>query len=311
MTPEGMETLGIQAVESENRLEILPASCSIGALASKVATQLRLRKVAGEDEVTSTLGEMNAALRDHNARFQKDLEEARAIQENLLPKELPKDKRFSIGVSYQPLEQVGGDSYFIEHVKETDELHMHLADVSGHGLPAAFLASMGKLAMVAADHVPPDALLKRMNDLMLPQLPPGRFVTAGHVVYNAATGDLLWARGGHGPALIRRHDTKEVVQLYGDGFPIGFIAGGDYELVRAKLNPGDALVLFTDGLTEAQNLAADQFGIDRLAQTFSEVDGDVSAQHMVSYIIDSFSAFLEGRLLKDDVTLVLLKRSIA
>jgi serine phosphatase RsbU (regulator of sigma subunit) len=310
MTPEGMQSLGISVPDSEKRLEVLPASCSIGALASKVATQLRLRKVAGEDEVTSTLGEMNAALRDHNARFQKDLEEARAIQQNLLPKELPDDKRCSLGVSYQPLEQVGGDSYYIEHIKETDELHMHLADVSGHGLPAAFLASMGKLAMVAAEHVKPDALLQRMNELMLPQLPPGRFVTAGHVVYNVATGDLLWARGGHGPALIRRHDTKEVVELYGDGFPIGFVADGDYELIQAKLNPGDAVVLFTDGLTEAQNLAADQFGIERLAQTFSDVNGDATAQQMVSHIIDSFSAFLEGRLLKDDVTLVLLKRAV-
>ena len=310
LTPAGMNELSLDFATPENRLEVVPASCSIGALVSKVATQLRLRKHAGEDELNSTLGEMNAALLDHNARFQKDLEEARAIQQNLLPKKLPQDPRFSIGVSYQPLEQVGGDSYFIEHLADTDDVHIHLADVSWHGLPAAFLASMGKLAMVAADYVQPHMLLKRMNDLMLPQLPPGRFVTAGHAVFNATTGDLWWARGGHGPALIRRHDTKEVVQLFGDGFPIGFIADGEYELIHDTLNPGYAVLFFTDGLTEAQNLAMDQFGIDRLAHTFSTADDNASAQQMVSYIIDSFSVFLEGRLLKDDVTLLLLKRDV-
>jgi serine phosphatase RsbU (regulator of sigma subunit) len=119
---------------SVDKLEIVPPTFSVGTLASRVATLLRLRKNVGGEEGQGTLAEMNAALRDHNARFQKDLEEARSIQESLLPQKLPKDHRFGIAVSYHPLEHVGGDWYFAEHDPKTDELQLHIADVSGRSV---------------------------------------------------------------------------------------------------------------------------------------------------------------------------------
>jgi serine phosphatase RsbU (regulator of sigma subunit) len=291
-----------------DRLELIPSSFSVGTLASRIATQLRLRKNAGKDDVLGSLAEMNAALRDHNARFQKDLEEARAIQQSLLPQKLPKDPRFQISVSYHPLEQVGGDWYFVHQHKESGELELHIADVSGHGLPAAFLASMAKLAMVAAESKRPDHLLAKMNYFLQPQLPIGRFVTTGHVLYNPETGDLQWARAGHGPALLRRAATGKVSQLFGDGFPIGFVEGAQYELVRDRLDPGDALILYTDGLTEAQNRDMEQFGLERLSEAFSQLSASLTAAEMITEIIDLFALFLDDRLLKDDVTLLLLKR---
>jgi serine phosphatase RsbU (regulator of sigma subunit) len=295
---------------SLDKLELVPPSFTVGSLASRIATQLRLRKKAGDEEGQGTLAEMNAALRDHNARFQKDLEEARQIQQSLLPQSLPKDPRFQIAVSYHPLEQVGGDWYFVDFQQEREELQLHIADVSGHGLPAAFLASMAKLAMVAADRTRPDEILERINHLLSPQLPSGRFMTIGHALYRPDTGKLSWARAGHGPALLRRADTAEVVQLYGDGFPIGFLADSQYELIEHQLEPGDFVVLFTDGLTEAQNRAMEQFGIERLCEAMAQLPTNLRAGEMVGRIIDAFSDFLEDRLLKDDVTLVLLKREV-
>lgn len=295
---------------SVDRLELVPASYSVGTLASRVATLLRMRKNVGGEEGQGTLAEMNAALRDHNSRFQKDLEEARAIQQSLLPQKLPKDHRFGIAVSYHPLEQVGGDWYFVEHEKERDELQLHIADVSGHGLPAAFLASMAKLAMVAAERTQPDELLERINYFLLPQLPSGRFMTIGHALYKPDTGEIKWARAGHGPALVRRSASSEVIQLYGDGFPIGFLPDAQYQTIEAQLEPGDFMVLFTDGLTEAQNPAMEQFGLERLCAVMSELSPTLKAGEMVGRIIDAFSDFLEERLLKDDVTLVLLKREV-
>jgi serine phosphatase RsbU (regulator of sigma subunit) len=293
---------------SVDKLEIVPPTFSVGTLASRVATLLRLRKNVGGEEGQGTLAEMNAALRDHNARFQKDLEEARSIQESLLPQKLPKDHRFGIAVSYHPLEHVGGDWYFAEHDPKTDELQLHIADVSGHGLPAAFLASMAKLAMVASERTQPQEILQRMNYFLLPQLPSGRFMTIGHALYQPATGQLKWARAGHGPALVRRAASSQVIQLFGDGFPIGFLPGATYELVEAHLEPGDFMVLYTDGMTEAQNPSMEQFGLERLCSVISELPTNLKAGEMVGRIIDAFSDFLEERLLKDDVTLVLLKR---
>jgi serine phosphatase RsbU (regulator of sigma subunit) len=293
-----------------DRLELIPSSFSVGTLASRIATQLRLRKNAGKDDALGSLAEMNAALRDHNARFQKDLEEARAIQQSLLPQKLPRDPRFQISVSYHPLEQVGGDWYFVDQHRDTGELELHIADVSGHGLPAAFLASMAKLAMIAAEQRRPDHLLAKMNHYLQPQLPLGRFVTTGHVLYNPDSGDLQWARAGHGPALLRRAATGKVSQLFGDGFPIGFVEGSQYELVRDRLDPGDALILYTDGLTEAQNRDMEQFGLERLSEAFSQLSASLSAAQMITEIIELFALFLDDRLLKDDVTLLLLKREL-
>lgn len=300
---------GEELVQFE-RVEIVPASSSVGMLASRVATQLRLRKTAGADAAQSSLAEMNLALRDYNTRMKKDLEEAREIQRSLLPQKLPCDPRFQLAVSYHPLEEVGGDWYSVDLTHDRSALELHIADVSGHGLPAAFLASMAKLAMVAAQGLEPDKLLEKMSSYLQPQLPRGRFITVGHILYKPDTGEALWARAGHGPALVRRQATGRVEQLYGEGFPIGFVSGEPYELVRDQLQPGDLLILYTDGLTEAQNRSMEQFSLERLCAVISQIPEGLPAGKMVEHIIDALADFLDERLLKDDVTLVLLKREL-
>jgi len=289
------------------RVEVVPAPLSVGALASRIATQLRLRKEAGLSNERSSLAEINAALRDHNTRFQKDLEEARAIQQGLLPKQLPSDPRFQIAVSYQPLEQVGGDWYYVDF-PESKRLRLHIADVSGHGLAAAFIGSMAKLAMVAAERERPDELLSVMNGFLAPQLPSGRFMTMGTCFYDPATGRTEWARAGHGPALVLKSSSREVIQLLGSGFPLGFVAEASYELVEYTLEPGDALLLYTDGVTEAQNRDMEQFGVERLSAALASAPTGSGSGDVLRSIVDTFSSFLGGRLLKDDVTLLLLQR---
>jgi len=305
ITPERQRTL--EAFDAFEKVEVVPAPLSVGALASRIATQLRLRKAAGLSNERSSLAEINAALRDHNTRFQKDLEEARAIQQGLLPKELPSDERFQIAVSYQPLEQVGGDWYFADF-PERKQLRLHIADVSGHGLPAAFIGSMAKLAMVAAERERPDELLAAMNRFLAPQLPSGRFMTMGTCLYEPETGRVRWSRAGHGPALVLHRASNAITQLLGNGFPLGFVADASYELIEHTLEPGDALLLYTDGVTEAQNRDMQQFGVERLSAALSGSPIEGSSAEVMRSIVDTFTTFLEGRLLKDDVTLMLLRR---
>ncbi|MFN4895339.1 MAG: PP2C family protein-serine/threonine phosphatase [Pseudomonadota bacterium] len=306
VSPDSADT--IDQLAKFDRVELLPSTSSVGVLASRIATVLRLRKTAGADDMQGSLAEMNLALRDFNARMKKDLEEAREIQRSLMPQKLPRDPRFQLAVSYHPLEEVGGDWYSVELNEAATELQLHIADVSGHGLPAAFLASMAKLAMVAAEGLEPDKLLEKMSSYLHPQLPKGRFITTGHALYRPDSGEVLWARAGHGPALVRRKATGRVEQLYGEGFPIGFVSGEPYELVRDYLHPGDLLVVYTDGLTEAQNRAMEQFSLERLCQVIADIPDGLSAGKMVEWIIDALARFLDERLLKDDVTLLLLKR---
>ncbi len=199
----GAKPQEIEALQKAHceRIEFLDLPYSIGKVMSRVATQVRLRKMAGNDDRGASLGEVVAAQRDITARITKEINEARGIQEGLLPKDLPSDPRYEIAATYQPLEEVGGDWYYA--VKEkSGRLSVQIADVTGHGLSAAFIGSMTKLAFSAAGKELPQERLAEMNRLMSPQLPEGRFVTIASYLYDPATGLLTLARAGHPPGLV-------------------------------------------------------------------------------------------------------------
>jgi sigma-B regulation protein RsbU (phosphoserine phosphatase) len=295
--------------DSSHAVEVVQTPFSVGALASRIALTLRLRKLAGSDDRKSSLAEINASLRDHNSKFKKELEEARAIQESLLPRALPRDPRIELAVSYQPLDEVGGDWYFAS-TTSTGLIGLQIADVSGHGLSAAFIGSMAKLAMTAAARDEPSGLLAEMNRLLAPQIPAGRFVTMGSCLYDPATGKVQWARAGHPPALLLKRATQEVVTLVGEGFAVGFFEDSSYSLLEDRLEVGDALLMFTDGITEAQDLSGDAFGVQRLSAALASTTENQSCSDMLNDILDDFDAFRGERLIRDDVTVLLLKRTL-
>lgn len=282
--------------------------CSPGKLATRVATALRLRKLAGSANDQASLAEMNAALRDLTKRLAHEREEARGIQEGLLPAELPQDPRCEIACTYLPLEEVGGDWYFVQKGKD-GRISVQIADVTGHGLAAAFICSMTKLALFAADVREPELLLEKMNSLMAPQLPAGRFVTMGSVIYDPETGKLRSARAGHPPTLVLHRKTDQVERLMGDGFALGFFEEGTYTATETTLEVGDLALLYTDGVSEAQNRGFDTFGLDRLAAALRASPPEAKTSEVISAVIDAFDEFRDGRLLKDDVTIVALRRT--
>lgn len=293
-----------------DRVEVLPRPYSIGTVVSRIATQLRLRKLAGMDSSAASLAEINATLRDLNERFERELAEAKAIQHSLLPESIPQDDRYEIAVSYQPLEAVGGDWYYCEK-QSNGTLTAQIADVTGHGLSAAFIGSMTKLAMSAAasnDH-DPGKLLREMNRLMAPQLPGGRFVTIGAMSYEPDSGRLTYARAGHPAALHLARGRGSVTALAPDGFAVGFFNDSDYVTQTVELAPGDLAVLYTDGISEAQNRSKQQYGQQRLGDVLTVIASGTGAAESMTAILQDFEAFCDGRLLKDDVTLFVLRRN--
>jgi sigma-B regulation protein RsbU (phosphoserine phosphatase) len=303
----GEDQPDVEEVKALDKIEIVSSPSSIGTVASRIATQLRLRKFAGQDDLKGSLAEVNAALRDYNLRFKKELQEAREIQEGLLPKALPKAPGMQLAVSYKPLDEVGGDWYFAD-IDAQGRVSLQIADVTGHGLSAAFIASMVKLASVAAPGGNPAQLLEGMNSLLSQQMPSGRFVTMASCLYEPTTGKLQWARAGHPPALVKRAATGVVEQLVGDGFPIGFMESAEYSLIECELMPGDSLLMFTDGLSEARSRSGDTFGLERLTSVLHEVSPQAGPVAILTAILDAWDIFREERLVKDDVTLLLLRR---
>lgn len=292
------------------KLEICDGPISVGRLATKIATNLRLRKTAGKDAFKASLAEKNAMLRDLNAHFQRELEEARAIHASLLPDALPKNPAVDMAVWYQPLEGVGGDWYYVDET-DSGQILVQVADVTGHGLSAAFICSMTKLAYMGAGRAQPGELLGEMNRLMAPVMPEGRFVTACSYLFDPKDGAVIFGRAGHLPGLLIRNATGEVEELLGDGFAVGFFDLADYTEVTSSMDVGDTLVVMTDGITEAQNRDFTMYESERLVEIVKKSPPEVSAEEILAAVKEDFDLFRDGRILKDDVTLLILRRRAA
>ncbi len=297
-----------QAKSNIERIEFVEQPYSVGAVVSKIAVQLRLRKIAGADSHNARLGDMNAALRDLNDKFARQIQEAQQIQDTLLPTSLPVDDRFELAAAYQPLDGVGGDWYDVQQLAN-GKVSVQIADVTGHGLSAAFICAMTKLARSAAtDKESPDKLLEKMNALMSPVLPEGRFVTGCSYLFDPQTGVVKFARAGHPPALLLKRAEGKVLQLKAPGLALGFLDDAEYALEEYEMLPDDLLLIYTDGIPEAQNMDSIMYNTDRMEKLMLNSAPASSAAEVLQKIFADFESWRGGRILKDDVTTIMLKR---
>jgi sigma-B regulation protein RsbU (phosphoserine phosphatase) len=253
------------------------------------------------------IADLNAALRDFSEKFTRDLEEAQKIQISTLPREVPKGENFEIAYSYQPLEELGGDWFYL-HNENDGSISIVIADVTGHGLAAALIGGWIKLAFWAtADITDPASRLNLLNSLITPQLPDGRFITISFINYHPVSQVLKQARGGHPPTLIYKSATDQTGELMGHGFALGFMEDGEYELIESTLESGDTVVLCTDGIVEAQNMNSQFYGTAGIIKTLSRIKPLTSADETKNMILEDLNSFTNGRIIKDDVTLIVLK----
>ena len=194
--------------------------------------------------------------------IQKELEIAREIQLSILPASFPESKRFRVAARYLPMTSVAGDFYDF-FLKSEHELGVLIADVSGHGVPAALIASMVKLAATTqrgnADD--PSSLLLGMNSALYGHT-QSQFVTAGYVYLNAASRELRYAAAAHPPMLLLRDD--EVLEITENGLMLAAFDFSTYGTRTLPIEPGDRLILYTDGVLEATNAQLEEFGAERL-----------------------------------------------
>jgi sigma-B regulation protein RsbU (phosphoserine phosphatase) len=194
--------------------------------------------------------------------IQKELEVARRIQLSILPSEFPSSMNFQVAARYVPMSSVAGDFYdYI--IAEEHQVGLLIADVSGHGVPAALIASMVKLAAasqraVAAD---PSGFLSGMNSALLGNT-QNQFVTAAYVHLNSESGELRYSAAAHPPLLILRNGG--VTPIEENGLMLATFGFASYSTAVHKLEVGDRMVMYTDGILEASNAAGDFFGHDAL-----------------------------------------------
>jgi sigma-B regulation protein RsbU (phosphoserine phosphatase) len=244
------------------------------------------------------------ARRQHDAAERRELAEALKIQQRLLPQQVPQIDGWEIAASWQPASGVGGDCFDAIRFGDT-RLALSIADVVGKGIPAALLMSNLQAAVraFASDVAEPQALCQQVNRILCGNIAEGRFISFFYCVLDATAGVLTYTNAGHYfPILVRADGSTERL---GEGGPVlGVLADAEYDQAHVTLAPGDRLVLFTDGLTEARSDADEEFGEARLLDAAVRHRA-CSAPAIQARLADAVATFTGGRL-HDDATLIVM-----
>ena len=237
-----------------------------------------------------------------------ELEMARDIQLSILPQEIPKIRGLEIAARYVPMSSVAGDFYDFILV---DEKHLGIlvADVSGHGLPAALIASMLKVALAAqALHAfDPGRVLGGLNQSLCGKF-KHHFVTAAYVFVDMEKKTMAYAAAGHPPLLLWSTSARSASEVTKNGLLLGLFPGETYSVVELPIAPGDKVILYTDGIVETRSPSDQEFGID-LFKGFLESNHELAADTFADSMLDELSAWSEqpkGQRQEDDITLLVL-----
>jgi serine phosphatase RsbU (regulator of sigma subunit) len=276
-----------EASFSEEHLDILTTLASVAAIRVENATLM--------DE------------RLHRERMERELELATEIQQRFQPSAPPRVDGYEFqGISFSCYE-IGGDYYdFIE--KSDGSMLIALGDVSGKGTAAALLMSSVHAAIHAqvSARSPLPVIINSVNRYLAENTPANRFVTLFAAELDPGTGTLRYINAGHNPPLLGRAGG-EIEQLASGGFPLGIIPTAEFEVGETTLGAGDVLVVYSDGVSEANNLKEEEFGMERLTDVVSS-NLDKSAAAIRDKVESALSTFTQTAPANDDITLVIVKR---
>jgi len=244
-------------------------------------------------------------------RLEQELQVARKIQVSFLPEQCPSLPGWQIAASWRSARQVGGDFYdFIDVRDGTNRLGIAIADVADKGVPAALFMALSRTLLRAAaigGRAASEALA-RANDLILNDVRSDLFVTIFYMVLDARSGQVGFANAGHNPPLLVRAANRVTQYLDRHGMALGVVPGIELEEQLLQIDDGDALVLYTDGVTEALNDADEEFGLERLERCIiSQMGG--TADDIAAAINVALREHVGDEPPFDDITLVVLKRT--
>lgn len=237
-----------------------------------------------------------------------ELEMAREIQLSILPHETPEIRGLEIAARYIPMSSVAGDFYdFI--VVDDKHVGILVADVSGHGLPAALIASMLKVALPAqSPHAcDPARVLAGLNQSLCGKF-KHHFVTAVYVFVDMEKNSMSYAGAGHPPLLLWRMSTQSASEVVENGLLLGLFPEEPYSVVEIPVEPGDKVLLYTDGILETRSPSKQEFGLD-LFKGFLESNHNLKADVFADSLLEellSWSEQLKGNGQEDDITLLVI-----
>jgi sigma-B regulation protein RsbU (phosphoserine phosphatase) len=251
--------------------------------------------------------QLGKAVRQQRDQLLKDVELAAQVQRMFLPIHRPSIPQLDIAGMMQPARGVGGDYY--DYILVDDHtIQIVIADVAGKGVPAALLMSATAAAVQLEAREKRDMLdvVNRLNNELHSLSDSSRYVTLVLAEIDARTQSLRYVNCGHNPALLFQAKTDEVVPMNSSCFPIGMFDSLACAINAAKLTAGDILVLYTDGVTEAENSLGEEFGMERLSSLLRRGHA-LSAEGLMNQILESVTDFSRNVGFEDDVTIVVVK----
>ena len=249
------------------------------------------------------------ASRDQLVALQNELSVANNMQQSILPTDFPESAHYQIFGNMEPARSVGGDFFDVIPL-ENERIGMTVADVSDKGVPAAlFMMSSRTLIKGAAlGSGGPGEVLKEVNQLLFEDNETEMFVTVLYAEYNPENGEFVYASGGHDPPLLVRPDgSSESLPLTG-GITLGLLPGLEYRENTVVLEPGDTIVLYTDGVSEAMDSDEEQFGLERLREAVAADFGE-DAKAANESVFRAVSEFVKDHPASDDVTCLTFRRT--
>lgn len=266
----------------------------LDSLASQAAPALRVAQLVREQEAEAR----------ERQRIEQELQVAQLIQQHFLPTELPQPAGWSIEAHYRPARAVGGDFYDV--VERPDgRIAFAIGDVTDKGVPAAMVmaATRSLLRSAGSDELSPGEVLAQVNDLLHGDIPSRMFVTCLYGTLDPRTGKLLFANAGHNLPFLRTE--AGAVELRATGMPLGLMPGMSYVETEHRLEPGQLLLLHSDGVTEAHAPDREMFGTPRLGHVVD--DGASDRGGMLAKVLTELERFTGvGWEQEDDITLLAL-----
>ncbi len=263
------------------------------------------------DRTLSHLVEWREALesRDKLVALQNELDVASKMQQSILPASFPTDPEYDVYGHMVPARNVGGD-FFDFFSMEGSGIGLAVADVSDKGVPAALfmMSSRTLLKGSAIGVLTPGDVLSEVNTQLAENNESMMFVTLVYVLYDPHSGNLTYANGGHCNPLVVHPDGSSTELALTGGVALGVMPDLPYREDRTTLNPGDTLVLYTDGVSEAMNAHGEEFGVERLQQVFVG-NPPTSAKMATDAVMKAVSEFSGDTSQSDDVTCLVLRRS--
>ncbi len=268
----------------------------LSTLAAQAAPAIRVAQLVRDQAVEIQARE----------RLEQEMRVATLIQQQFLPRELPQLRDWQVAAYYGPARAVGGDFYDFIPLPD-GRIGIVVGDVTDKGVPAALI--MARTQSVLRSEAPrfqsPGKVLERANEILLPEMPARMFVTCLYMILEPETGRVVYANAGHNLPYVRT--ANEVIELRATGMPLGLLPDMDYPEREAVLEPGQSVLLYSDGLVEAHDPAGDMFGFPRLKQLMAT---ERPGSELIDHLLDQLHGFVgRGWDQEDDITLVALQRT--